>query len=113
LLVNGTTYYASQTLNGCEGPRLAVIVQVQNLGIADFNTIKISYSPNPVTNVLDINSNEIIKNISIVNVLGQIVFTKKCNSTDLNIDLSSLTPGNYFVKVQAEDKKNIFKIIKK
>lgn len=111
-LVNGTTYYASQTLNGCEGPRLAVTVQVQ-LGIEDFNSIKMSYSPNPVTNVLDIKSNEILKNISIVNALGQIVFTKKCNSTDLNIDLSTLSAGSYFVKVQAEDKKNIFKIIKK
>jgi hypothetical protein len=111
-LVNGTTYYASQTLNGCEGPRLAVTVQVQ-LGIEDFNSVKMSYSPNPVTNVLDIKSNEILKNISIVNALGQIVFTKKCNSTDLNIDLSTLSAGSYFVKVQAEDKKNIFKIIKK
>lgn len=111
-LVNGTTYYASQTVNGCEGSRLAVTVQVQ-LGIADFNTIKISYSPNPVTNFLDVKSNEILKNISIVNALGQIVITKKCNSTDLNIDLSTLSAGSYFVKVQSEDKKNVFKIIKK
>jgi hypothetical protein len=110
-LVNGTTYYASQTVNGCEGSRLAVTVQVQ-LGIADFNTIKISYSPNPVTNFLDVKSNEILKNISIVNALGQIVITKKCNSTDLNIDLSTLSAGSYFVKVQSEDKKNVFKIIK-
>lgn len=111
LLVNGTTYYASQTLNGCEGPRFAVTVQVQ-LGTADFNTIKISYSPNPVTNVLDIKSNEILKNVAIVNTLGQIIFAKKCNSSDVNLDLSFLTPGNYFVKVQSDYKKNVFKIIK-
>jgi gliding motility-associated-like protein len=29
-LINGTTYYASQTINGCESNRVAVIVQIQN-----------------------------------------------------------------------------------
>ena len=111
-LVNGTTYYASQTLNGCEGPRLAVTVQVQ-LGIADFNTIKISYSPNPVTNFLDVKSNEILKSVSIMNALGQIVYFKNFNNTDLQLDLANLSAGSYFVKVQSDEKQNVFKIIKK
>ncbi|MGV1011066.1 MAG: T9SS type A sorting domain-containing protein [Flavobacterium sp.] len=112
LLVNGTTYYASQTLNGCEGTRLAVTVQVQ-LGIADFNTIKISYSPNPVTNFLDVKSNEILKSVSIMNALGQIVYFKNFNNTDLQLDLANLSAGSYFIKVQSDEKQNIFKIIKK
>jgi hypothetical protein len=111
LLVNGTTYYASQTLNGCEGPRLAVTVQVQ-LGIDDFNTIKISYSPNPVTNFLDVKSNEILKSVSIMNALGQIVYFKNFNNTDLQLDLANLSAGSYFVKVQSDEKQNVFKIIK-
>jgi hypothetical protein len=111
LLVNGTNYYASQTLNGCEGPRLAVTVQVQ-LGIDDFNTIKISYSPNPVTNFLDVKSNEILKSVSIMNALGQIVYFKNFNNTDLQLDLANLSTGSYFVKVQSDERQNIFKIIK-
>jgi hypothetical protein len=111
LLVNGTTYYASQTLNGCEGPRLAVTVQVQ-LGIDDFNTIKISYSPNPVTNFLDVKSNEILKSVSIMNALGQIVYFKNFNNTDLQLDLANLSTGSYFVKVQSDERQNVFKIIK-
>jgi len=111
LLVTGTTYYASQTLNGCEGPRLAVTVQVQ-LGIADFNTIKISYSPNPVTNFLDVKSNEILKSISIMNALGQIVYFKNFNNTELQLDLANLSAGSYFVKVQGDERQNVFKIIK-
>ena len=112
LLINGTTYYVSQTVDGCEGPRLAVTVQVQ-LGIDDFNTIKISYSPNPVTNFIDVKSNEILKSVSITNALGQIVYFKKFNNTDLQLDLSNLSTGSYFVKVQSDEKQNIFKIIKK
>ena len=111
LLVNGTTYYASQTINGCEGPRLAVTVQVQ-LGVDDFNTIKISYSPNPVTNFLDVKSNEILKSVSIMNALGQIVYFKNFNNTDLQLDLANLSAGSYFVKVQSDERQNVFKIIK-
>jgi hypothetical protein len=111
-LVDGTTYYASQTLNGCEGPRLAITVTVQ-LGVSDFNTVKISYSPNPVTNFLDVKSNEILKSVSIINALGQIVFSKNFNNTDLQLDLSDLSAGSYFVKVQSNEKQNTFKILKK
>ena len=112
LLVNGNTYYVSQTLNGCEGPRFAVTVQVQ-LGTVDFNKIKISYSPNPVTNFLDVKSNEILQSVVILNTLGQIVYLKNFNNTDLQLDLANLTAGSYFVKVQSDEKQNVFKIIKK
>lgn len=112
LLVNGTTYYASQTLNGCEGPRLAITVQVQ-LGIADFDTIKISYSPNPVINFLEVKSNELLKSVSIMNALGQIVYFKNFNNTVLQLDLANLSAGSYFIKVQSDERQNVFKIIKK
>ena len=111
-LINGTTYYASQTLNGCEGVRLAVTVQGQ-LGVADFNSIKISYNPNPVIDILNIKSEELLKNVSVLNALGQIVYYEKCSDTDLQIDFSSFPSGNYFVKVQSDQKQNVFKIIKK
>ncbi|WP_396186715.1 T9SS type A sorting domain-containing protein [Flavobacterium sp.] len=112
LLVNETTYYASQTLNGCEGPRLAVTVQAQ-LGIEDFNSIKISYNPNPVIDILNIKSDELLKNVFIVNDLGQIIYSKKCSDTDLQLDFSGFSSGSYFVKVRSDQKQNVFKIIKK
>lgn len=111
-LINGTTYYASQTLNGCEGPRLAITVQVQ-LGVEDFDNIKISYSPNPVTSVLDIKCEETIKSVSVLNTLGQIVYSKNYNENNLQLDLSGLPAGSYFVKVKSEEKMKFFKIIKK
>lgn len=112
LLVNGTTYYASQTLNGCEGLRLAVTVQVQ-LGVEDFNSFKISYNPNPVIDFLNIKSDELLKNVFIVNDLGQVVYSKECSDTDLQLDFSSFSSGSFFVKVQSDQKQNVFKIIKK
>ena len=37
-LVNGTTYYASQTINGCESNRVPVLVQIQNTPTPSGNT---------------------------------------------------------------------------
>lgn len=38
VLVNGTTYYASQTINGCESNRVPVLVQIQNTPTPSGNT---------------------------------------------------------------------------
>jgi hypothetical protein len=110
-LVSGTTYYVSQNVNGCEGPRLAVTVQVQ-LGIDDFNIFKIYYSPNPVKDFLYIKANEIIKNITVYNALGQLLINQINNNNDFRIDLSNLPSSNYIIKVETVDKKQVFNIIK-
>ncbi|WP_177177168.1 T9SS type B sorting domain-containing protein [Flavobacterium urocaniciphilum] len=36
-LVNGTTYYASQTINGCESNRVPVLIQIQNTPVPTGN----------------------------------------------------------------------------
>jgi len=111
-LISGTTYYVSQTVNGCEGPRLAVTVSLA-LDINENQLFTITYNPNPVTNFLDVKSNEILKSVSIMNALGQIIKKKNFNNTDLQLDLANLSAGCYFVKVQSDEKQNTFKILKK
>lgn len=111
-LVNGTTYYASQTLNGCEGPRLAVTVNLE-LGIDQNQFLKISYNPNPVLNILNIKSNETIKNISIYNSLGQLLFNQDKSENEFSIDFTNYATGNYFIKVVSENGKQIFKVVRK
>ena len=111
-LVNGTTYYASQTINGCEGPRLAVTVNLE-LGIDQNQFLKISYNPNPVLNILNIKSNETIKNISIYNSLGQLLFNQDKSENEFSIDFTNYATGNYFIKVVSENGKQIFKVVRK
>jgi hypothetical protein len=45
-------------------------------------------------------------------MLGQKVFEQNYNDTNINIDLSALTTGNYIVKVQGETGKKTLRIIK-
>ena len=112
-LVDGTTYYVSQTINGCEGPKIAITVHLIILGVDQNQIVTISYSPNPVIDVLVIKSNESIENITVFNTLGQLLFTLIENANEFSVDLSNLPTGSYFIKAQTADKNQILKVIKK
>lgn len=113
LLVNGTTYYASQTINGFESPtRLPVTVQVA-LSNHSFAFKDLQVSPNPIIDVLNIKSKEIVKKVTVYNTLGQEVSHKEGNGLEFKLDFSNLVSGNYFVKVASENKQQVLKVVKK
>ena len=112
-LVNGTTYYASQTINGCESQdRLPVTVQI-TLNNDEFDTINIVYYPNPVIDILYIKASTELKNAKICNLLGQTIFQQRFNSNEIQLNMSDFTTGTYFVIVESDDRKETFKILKK
>jgi hypothetical protein len=112
VLVNGVTYYASQTSNGYESPdRLAVTVEV-TLTTNSFDFTNLTYGPNPVENILNISSDDIFQKVNVYNYLGQAVLQQSYTTSDLKLDLGSLTKGNYFVKLESESKQEVIKILK-
>ncbi len=112
VLVNGVTYYASQTSNGYESPdRLAVTVEV-TLTTNTFDFANLTYSPNPVENILNISSEDVIQKVTIYNYLGQAVVQQSSAISTLNLDLGFLIKGNYFVKLESESKQKVIKIHK-
>jgi len=56
--------------------------------------------PNPVNNLLIINSNEKVMKVEIVSISGQII--KHLNGNISSIDLSHLTNGNYIIKIHTQ-----------
>jgi hypothetical protein len=112
-LVNGTTYYASQTINGCESQdRLPVTVQF-TLNNNEFDSINIVYNPNPVIDILYIKASTELKNAKICNVLGQTIFQQRFNSNEIQLNMSDFSTGTYFVIVESDERKETFKILKK
>lgn len=112
-LVSGTTYFASQTINSYESPtRLGVLATSTALATSQFNTLDFSVSPNPVVDILNLKTTQIIKNVTIYSVIGQEVMKIKNTSSEMKVDLSRLTSGNYFLKLETEKGQKIFKIIK-
>jgi hypothetical protein len=115
VLVDGTTYYASQTINGIESKeRLAVTVKLNgSLSTPDFVLPNFKYYPNPVLHNLTISNNTIIDEIEIVSAFGQSILSKTINSEHSEIDLSNVSSGVYLLKVKSEGKTKTVKIVKK
>ena len=68
-----------------------------------------SVYPNPVTNILNVEYSKEISTVAVFNLLGQEVLSKAVNTSQSQIDMSSLSSGTYLVKVQSE---NLTKTIK-
>ncbi len=110
-LVTGTTYYATQTIDGCESLGFAVTVTV-TLGNGEFNTTAFRYYPNPVKDVLTVSYDRNIAAIEVYNIVGQQVIAKTVNLNEATVDLSQLSAGTYLVKVMGDSASKTIKIVK-
>lgn len=97
-LVSGTTYYVSQTVNGCESSRIAITV-TQNLSNESFVLNGFTIYPNPTTSILNFKSVVAVETIAIYNMLGQLVQQEKVNALEGAINIEKLAQGTYLVKV--------------
>lgn len=83
------------------------------LSIVDNKVSQIGASPNPVKDIINIDTNLKIDDVSIFNQLGQSVMQVKGEQIFNNkIDLTWLANGLYIMNIKAEDKFQSFKIIK-
>jgi hypothetical protein len=112
LLVDNTTYYASQTIDGSESvERLPVTVQLV-LGIGENELASVSYFPNPVKNSLTIKALATIDSISVINMLGQVLKTTTPNQAEVIENMSEFSAGTYFIRVSSGSGTEVFKIVK-
>lgn len=113
VITNGSTYFAVSVSEGCASTPLAVTVNV-TLGIGDFDSKNFNFYPNPTSGILTINYSKNITNVSVFNLVGQMVLENKTSLDRVQIDLSSLAPSTYFVKVTAVDGgQKVIKVVKK
>jgi hypothetical protein len=73
---------------------------------------KLTYYPNPVENVLTLNSLSNIQNVQIYTMLGQEVKQYAPNIKDATIDMSDLKSGAYFVKVTVDNAFETIRVLK-
>ncbi|NNT72851.1 T9SS type A sorting domain-containing protein [Flavobacterium sp. IMCC34852] len=68
------------------------------LSTNDFETPKARIYPNPVTDILNIESEMAIEKVTVYNVLGQEVISKSPNTESVALDVASLQAGVYVIK---------------
>ncbi len=76
------------------------------------NQDSLNMYPNPVNNILNIDSKLNIENVSIYNVLGQVVLQKSMNNSSTSLNVSSLQKGIYVLKAEIEGKVTTSRFIK-
>ena len=97
--------------NGTDAGQVRVYRDQTSLGVNDSNLIErhMSLYPNPVTSYFEIKSNAILSNIEIYSIEGQIIKKLK---TQNRYDISDLSSGIYFVKIQTNNSNITKKIVK-
>ena len=114
---NTTYYWKVQSVNiagTTDSPIFSFTTAASDpLGVEELTINTLSVSPNPVKDMITINSPVGFDSVEVFNQLGQLVL--KSNAELLNnnrLDLSALNPGMYMLQIKAENKSKTVKIIK-
>lgn len=112
VLTSGATYYAVNITSGCPSTPFAVTATV-TLATAGFDNANFRFYPNPTSGILTLAYSTNITQVSVYNLIGQLVLDRKTNLNEVQLDLSSLTSATYFVKVITEEgDSKVVKVIK-
>lgn len=79
------------------------------LDIPSIRTDAYEMYPNPTSNTLTIQTANSITNLTIANLLGQTIFTNNYHSETIQVDVSTLPPGVYFVKINGTEVRKFVK----
>ena len=71
----------------------------------DFILENIDYTFNQETDILKVNSDELLFNLEIFNIMGQKVFYQNLNDNSAILNLSTLSSGVYIVNVEGNNSK--------
>jgi len=74
------------------------------LSSSDFDQVGFTFYPNPINNdMLYVKSPVVIKNVTVYNIVGQLVYNASPNAMETVINLASKAKGVYFVKLISEN----------
>lgn len=113
--ITGTIRFYLHLSELCQGQELYRIKSVAcgDLSTPVLNISELKTYPNPVKNILNITNIDGIKDVTVLNILGQTVISKTVNGSETKIDMQNLSSGTYLVKINstANETKTV-KIIK-
>ncbi|MBA5630250.1 T9SS type A sorting domain-containing protein [Moheibacter lacus] len=90
-----------------------IVATCETLGVSDMDAFDFAYYPNPVKDVLNINSKKQVENIAVFNLAGQQVLVKS-QIANGQINVASLPTGVYIFKATLQGGQvETFKIVKK
>ena len=112
-LGNNVITYSYTDANGCSASTTGTIYVDPCAGIATYSQDGlINVYPNPTTGILNVETTMDENMITIVDVLGNVVYSTKSTSVKTAIDMSSFANGIYFLKVENEKNVTTIRIVR-
>ncbi|MCF6306675.1 MAG: immune inhibitor A [Flavobacteriaceae bacterium] len=91
---------------------LKINILDETLGASSFSETVFTVYPNPVKNLLNINTSSTNYSVEIYTIQGQLITKIKNVSTTQTIDFSAYTTGIYFMRIVSGSTSRTFKIVK-
>jgi hypothetical protein len=84
----------------------------ESLGLGDVGISQFTYFPNPVKDHLTVRARTNIKDITVFNMLGQVVLRQSPNTKDGLVDMAVMQSGAYFVQISIGNTVETVRILK-
>jgi Zn-dependent metalloprotease len=81
-------------------------------GVAIQGVNGVSAYPNPAKNEFTLSSDKLINSVNVTDMLGNILLVEKPIAKIMQVDISSLPAGVYFVRVSTEEAQGLIKLVK-
>lgn len=94
------------------GQAIDFTLDIQTLSTSQFDKNALTIYPIPTRNFLNIEYKNTIDEVRVYNHIGQEVYLQKFDSSELQLNLSNLKTGVYFVKLSSNETQHNFKIVK-
>jgi hypothetical protein len=112
-LVNGSTYYATQTVNGIESKeRMPVTVTLSALATANYTFANFTHYFDSRTAQLTIENGQLLDELSLYSISGQIIASQIIQSRKGTMSLATLAAGTYVAVVKANGNQFTFKFVR-
>ena len=96
------------------GQAIDFTLNIGSLNLTEIQLTKTSVYPVPTRDILHIKNEQALKSIQIFNTMGQQVLTRNVSGLEVQVDISQLKAGAYFIRLLSENGKHEnLKIIKK
>lgn len=112
VLVNGTTYYASQTVNGVESASRMPVLALVTLGVGENNFSGLEYFPNPVKDLFTVANGLPLDRVVVNSMLGQTITDVNLNASSRDLNMENYAPGLYFLTIYSAGQHKIIKLLK-
>ena len=88
------------------------VVDSYTVGVEETTTNNVKVYPNPITDFVNITTNSNNMSVKIYSIDGKMIENQVVNSNNLRISTDNFNSGIYFVQVESNNQKSVFKLSK-